>query len=264
MVAKSLPHSYPKHVGALLKAAREEKALDRSEIALKIALSPAQLRLLEEGAADHFYNMSFYLQALRRYSDFLSVSLPEPSADESSEPEMSTPEPEIAAPPAAPLHPRHKRLRSLSLAGVAAIAAAIFVVWQPNGAAPPENSALSVNASDPVKIDSAARNPTTQAVAQGPPSSPTSGERTPAAAVDSTLVNSESTWVQIVAKDGSKTNLRPSAGEPVEFDAQSTAAIVFGRPATASLTVRGNGVEIKNFLVLDASPPRALVILRDL
>ena len=70
--------------------------------------------------------------------------------------------------------------------------------------------------------------------------------------------------MQIVGKDGSKTNLRIEAGETVQFKASDTAAVAFGKPRTAKLTIQGNPIEIDRFLVREATPARALVIMRDL
>jgi cytoskeletal protein RodZ len=294
MPVQGLTHDYPREVGVLLKSARTAQALDCSEIALKIALSPSQLRFLEEGETESFYNRLFYLQAARRYAAFLGITLPEP---ETSEPVASLPEPS-AEPPAptreehhhTPLKQSGKTPWLITAAALGVMGIGIFSMLQPDRSANTTivSAGASTSVAAPTAVPDPAPAPATEPAspAAAPVPAPSATPTTPPAAVsapapvvavptpvasappaadsDSKLVNSVGTWVQIVGKDGSKTNLRIQAGEPVQFTAQETAAIAFGRPGTASLTIRGSAVSIERFLVQEASPARALVILRDL
>jgi hypothetical protein len=81
--------------------------------------------------------------------------------------------------------------------------------------------------------------------------------------LDSHLEAKASTWVQIVHADGSKTNLRVEAGERVEFNHRSTAAVAFGKPSQMQLTIAGKGIDVQAY-VQQASPARALVIMSQL
>lgn len=81
--------------------------------------------------------------------------------------------------------------------------------------------------------------------------------------MDSVLVSQTSTWVQIVKLTGEKQNLNITPGQKIEFNADKTAAIVFGKPDQASLKVKGRPINLSQFVTND-TPPRALVILRQL
>jgi cytoskeletal protein RodZ len=254
MPVQGLPQAYCQHLGALLREARERQSLDRADIALKIALSPSQLRLLEEGQTEPFYNRSFYLQAAQRYSAFLGIALPAPDSDPSPTHSLETiaqekndalpPNPSLAKAPRA-------RASWIITATAAVVAVGILAVLQSQ---PREDLARAETAPAPAPAATVAEPPVTTAEEKSPPTNP----------IDSRFVNSAGTWIQIVKKDGSKTNLRPAAGETIEFESNTTAAIAFGKPETASLQVRGSTVSIERFLVQEAQPPRALVILRDL
>ena len=74
------------------------------------------------------------------------------------------------------------------------------------------------------------------------------------------LISDASTWVQVVRSSGEKINVRIQPGERVEFDAEQTAAIVFGRPAEATLVVRGGRVNLDPFIVGEEKR-RALVLM---
>ena len=77
---------------------------------------------------------------------------------------------------------------------------------------------------------------------------------------DGLLEVQSSTWVQIVKNNGEKTNLKAEPGQKVEFSSAATAAIVFGQPEKARLTIRGKAVNLSPFITQDTLP-RALVII---
>ncbi len=83
---------------------------------------------------------------------------------------------------------------------------------------------------------------------------------TSAAASDGVLEMQVSTWVQIVKNNGEKTNIKVEPGQRVEFPSGSTAAVVFGQPEKARLTIKGKPVNLSPFITQD-SPPRGLVII---
>jgi transcriptional regulator with XRE-family HTH domain len=87
-----------------------------------------------------------------------------------------------------------------------------------------------------------------------------SGVTTSAAASDGVLEMQVSTWVQIVKNSGEKTNIKVEPGQRVEFPSGSTAAVVFGQPEKARLTIKGKPVNLSPFITQD-SPPRGLVII---
>lgn len=86
-----------------------------------------------------------------------------------------------------------------------------------------------------------------------PPQSTTSQQ-------DGQLIVQASTWVQIVKNNGDKTNLKAEPGQKIEFLSTETAAVVFGQPEKANLTIQGKSVNLAPFITQD-SPPRALVIV---
>ncbi len=290
--------AYSKQVGSLLKSAREERSLEVTEIALKIALSPSQLRLLEQGETAAFYNHHFYLQATRRYAEFLGIELP-PSVEKTQQAPPIEPPVKIQAPrdpsPQDASPPRKTWITAAVSVGVSAFVI-VIVLLQPErnltqmpvneasvttpAAAPisnPPSAAITAPAAvAPAAVAPAAVAPsavapapaavTTPAAVTAPPAAPAPipSPASASAATGSSFVNQNSTWIQIVGKDGNKTNLRPQAGEVVQFDAQSTAAVAFGRPSTAKLIIDGQEVNVERFLVDQAKPARALVILKDL
>ncbi|MFM8631954.1 MAG: RodZ domain-containing protein [Betaproteobacteria bacterium] len=83
---------------------------------------------------------------------------------------------------------------------------------------------------------------------------------TSAAASDGVLEMQVSTWVQIVKNNGEKTNIKVEPGQRVEFPSGSTAAVVFGQPEKARLTIKGKPVNLSPFITQE-SPPRGLVII---
>jgi len=69
-----------------------------------------------------------------------------------------------------------------------------------------------------------------------------------------------STWVQIVKNNGEKTNIKLEPGQRIEFPSSATAAVVFGQPDKARMTIKGKPVNLSPFITQD-SPPRGLVII---
>lgn len=124
---------------------------------------------------------------------------------------------------------------------------------------PPQSAASNTAPAGPAAAPAPASG-TTAALA--PPATLASGPRLsqPSLASDSQLMVQTSTWVQIVKNNGEKINLKAEPGQRVEFAAADTAAIVFGQPDKASLSVQGKPVNLAPFITQD-SPPRALVIL---
>jgi len=107
--------------------------------------------------------------------------------------------------------------------------------------------------------------PAPQAATQAPltatgTSTAASAVATSAAASDGVLEMQVSTWVQIVKNNGEKTNIKVEPGQRVEFPSGSTAAVVFGQPEKARLTIKGKPVNLSPFITQD-SPPRGLVII---
>ena len=77
---------------------------------------------------------------------------------------------------------------------------------------------------------------------------------------DGVLELQASTWVQIVKNNGEKTNIKAEPGQRIEFPSSATAAVVFGQPDKARLTIKGKPVNLSPFITQD-SPPRGLVII---
>ena len=69
-------------VGNLLKEARELREESLSQVATRIALTPAQLRAIEAGDLQPFYSAKYYDQAASRYAEALGVALPDPAVPE--------------------------------------------------------------------------------------------------------------------------------------------------------------------------------------
>jgi hypothetical protein len=80
---------------------------------------------------------------------------------------------------------------------------------------------------------------------------------------DSSLESTTIAWVQIVKKNGDKSNLRVEPGQKIEFASANTAAIVFGQPEKAKLVIKGKSVDTNRFVTPD-NPSRALVILNQI
>gem|GEM_PF-460156 len=96
--------------------------------------------------------------------------------------------------------------------------------------------------------------------ATGTSTAASSAVTTSAAASDGVLEMQVSTWVQIVKNNGEKTNVKVEPGQRVEFPSGSTAAVVFGQPDKARMTIKGKPVNLSPFITQD-SPPRGLVII---
>ncbi|MBU6304485.1 MAG: DUF4115 domain-containing protein [Betaproteobacteria bacterium] len=144
-----------------------------------------------------------------------------------------------------------------------------------NGTSTPSNSAsaVSTNTSAPsatatpssTTIPQAPTSPAPKAAAQTPltttgTSSAASAVANTAAASDGVLEVQVSTWVQIVKNNGEKTNIKLEPGQRIEFPSSATAAVVFGQPDKARMTIKGKPVNLSPFITQD-SPPRGLVII---
>jgi cytoskeletal protein RodZ len=73
----------------------------------------------------------------------------------------------------------------------------------------------------------------------------------------------EPSWVQVVLRTGEKQNLRVSASEPFEFNPEATAALAFGKPDRARLTIHGREIPLQPH-IQSSDPSKALVIIQDL
>ncbi len=144
-----------------------------------------------------------------------------------------------------------------------------------SGTPAPSTSTLAASTNTPAPSAAAAAPSTTapqaptspapKAAAQAPlattgASTAASAVATSAAASDGVLEMQASTWVQIVKNNGEKTNIKVEPGQRVEFPSGSTAAVVFGQPEKARLTIKGKPVNLSPFITQD-SPPRGLVII---
>jgi len=144
-----------------------------------------------------------------------------------------------------------------------------------SGTPAPSTSTLAASTNTPAPSAAAAAPSTTapqaptspapKAAAQAPlattgASTAASAVATSAAASDGVLEMQVSTWVQIVKNNGEKTNIKVEPGQRVEFPSGSTAAVVFGQPEKARLTIKGKPVNLSPFITQD-SPPRGLVII---
>lgn len=126
-------------------------------------------------------------------------------------------------------------------------------------AAPATTTASSTAA--PQALTSTAPKATTQApLTTTGTSTAASAVATSAAASDGVLEVQVSTWVQIVKNNGEKTNIKVEPGQRVEFPSSTTAAVVFGQPDRARMTIKGKPVNLSPFITQD-SPPRGLVII---
>jgi cytoskeletal protein RodZ len=144
-----------------------------------------------------------------------------------------------------------------------------------NGTPTPSNSASAVSTNTPAP--SASATPSSTTIPQAPTSpAPKAAAQTPltttgtsstasavantAAASDGVLEVQVSTWVQIVKNNGEKTNIKLEPGQRIEFPSSATAAVVFGQPDKARMTIKGKPVNLSPFITQD-SPPRGLVII---
>ena len=144
-----------------------------------------------------------------------------------------------------------------------------------NGTPAPSSSASAASTNTPVPSVTATASSTTapqaptspapKATAQTPLA--TTGTNSAASAVANTAAASDgvlevqvSTWVQIVKNNGEKTNIKLEPGQRIEFPSSATAAVVFGQPDKARMTIKGKPVNLSPFITQD-SPPRGLVII---
>ena len=301
MTAVQLTPEQARTIGERLKSAREQQGKSIADIAYQIALSPAQLRAIESADLKPFYSHSFFYQAAERYAKLLRIDLPTfdvpVSADTTPPPEPETPRPTKAA-EALPTHkpttekkPRGWKPFALA-AGVAAIAVGVVLNQQGSLKSPPEvasnASVASAPAPGPATTESSSTTATpagasavTPAVANASPAPLSAGAATspptpasPTASsnnlqsngpeqTDSLLESAATAWVQIVKKNGDKTNIKIQPGQKIEFASVNTAAIVFGQPDKARLMVKGKTVDLNRFVTAD-NPTRALVILNQI
>ena len=135
-----------------------------------------------------------------------------------------------------------------------------------SAAAPSNESAATTTTTAPVATaPQAPASPAQKAATSAPlvttgTSSAASSTVASATASDGVLEVQGSTWVQIVKNNGEKTNIKVEPGQRVEFPSSSTAAVVFGQPEKARLTIKGKPVNLSPFITQD-SPPRGLVII---
>ena len=135
-----------------------------------------------------------------------------------------------------------------------------------SAAAPSNESAATTTTTAPVATaPQAPASPAQKAATSAPlvttgTSSAASSTVTSATASDGVLEVQGSTWVQIVKNNGEKTNIKVEPGQRVEFPSSSTAAVVFGQPEKARLTIKGKPVNLSPFITQD-SPPLGLVII---
>lgn len=80
-------------VGARLAAARAAAGLTHAAVADRLLLSTRQVRALEAGTMDGFYNAGFYLKALRNYGAWLGVETRESGDSRGERPEPHPPHP---------------------------------------------------------------------------------------------------------------------------------------------------------------------------
>lgn len=274
-------------IAQILREARQGQAEPISNIAYQIALSPAQIRALEAGDLKPFYNQKYFLQAAERYADFLKISLPEievkevvQSAPLETEKEIT---PVIEMPPVRPEAVSKKNYSRVaiaaSIAGIAvAITAGLLLQGREEPRAPQEiaktaegemrEAPATASAPAPVSTPAVATAPPVKASAPAPVSMPALTTTPIAAKAPAQVVSTaagvihfnEATWLQIVASDGNKTNLRVNAGEKVNFTPGTTAAIVFGKPEGVRLEVDGRPINLQPFILAE-TPTRALVVL---
>lgn len=300
MTGVQLTPEQAKSIGELLKSAREKQAKNIADVAYQIALSPAQLRAIEAADLKPFYSPGFFYQAAERYARLLNVALPSfdtPTAPPVAEtvavvepvvPEITPSEPIVVAHVTPGNLAAKKPLRWTPIAlaaSVAAIAVAVLINQQQTTkilstdnaanasvAASPSASEAAVTAANSSATNQGAT--VGSAAASGPQTtaaSVTTQNTTPAAKADSSgsekpdslLESAGTAWVQIVKKNGEKSNLKIEPGQKIEFASMNTAAIVFGQPDKAKLLVKGKTVDINRFVTPD-NPSRALVILNQI
>ncbi len=268
-------------IGRALKSAREKRGDNIAEAAFRIALSPAQLRAIEAGDLRPFYGPNYFMQAARRYANFLGTDLPAPTEELSITP--APPQQAEPAPPAPPTETEIQNPEALAVTspghtnadesistetesqqqrtglrwGWVALAAAVLItigVVKVSLEQPARQEPVTAVAPAPATPSEEAK-PTAATAAPAAPAAPTSSPNQ-----DGQLTVQASTWVQIVKNNGEKTNVKAEPGQKIEFNPDEIAALAFGQPDKAVLTIQGKAVNLSPFITQD-SPPRALVIL---
>lgn len=270
-------------IGNALKSARQNRGDNIAEAAFRIALSPAQLRAIESGDLRPFYSPNYFMQAAKRYANLLGIDLPAPTTPIASialpaqypATQVAAAAPDASADstptPSATQHgPKGLRWGWIALAAAALIALGILRISldQAPKQEPVIASAQSVSAPaagedkpaesvNPSTASNAPQSSASPAITLAPSAARTS---LPSSLNDGQLAVQTSTWVQIVKNNGDKINLKTEPGQKIDFPSGDTAALVFGQPEKANLTIQGKLVNLGPFITQD-SPPRALVIL---
>jgi hypothetical protein len=170
-----------------------------------------------------------------------------------------------------------RKLPALALVVIVAVVAiTLGIDRSPEPTAAPEVAESAPNSttnSSAGASDSASATPASAAATVPSPVSPAASPVASSAAAqsqsettdkpDSSLESSTTAWVQIVKKNGDKSNLKVEPGQKIEFASAQTAAIVFGQPDKAKLIVKGRAVDANRFVTPD-NPGRALVILNQI
>jgi cytoskeletal protein RodZ len=243
-----------------LSEARKSQGLSIAELASKVALSPAQLRALEKGDSRPFYNPTFHEQAATRYARALNVDLRQVTESINSQPAPSA-EPDPPEPPKpaeqalAEVQSAEGSKRPRAWPRIAAVTISLLLAFAGLGYAL-------------IDLPKAPSNPTitqSNATTEAPPANPPLSEpaKSNPKASTGTLQFTEPSWVQVVLRTGEKQNLRVSASEPLEFKPEATAALAFGKPDRAKLTIHGREIPLQPH-IQPSDPSRALVIIQDL
>lgn len=312
-------------IGALLRKARESRGEELSHAAYRIALSPAQLRAVEAGDLQPFYNFPYYVQAAQRYAEFLGVTLPEiqapegvliPSVPESivnsnpavrqaarstsysrnpiaassvsgdtatadEQPIATAATPSFDSPIAKPEKQQNPWAwaSAAMIAGVGVLGFSVMTAGMlPPEFSPPERPTESKPAESSAAITTpltpaapAAPLPTAAPVAPVASAAPAAPAASVAAAAageskfsmanqDSAVLAKATNWVQIIERNGRKTNIDIEPGQSVDFNASETTVIVVRFADRASLNVRGKPVDLLAYKP-DPEKSRALIYL---
>lgn len=272
MTAVQLTPEQARAIGERLRSAREQQGKSIADIAYQIALSPAQLRAIEAADLKPFYSHSFFYQAAERYAKLLGIALPTfdtPASADTTTSAAGTPRPTQAV-EALPVQKSTTEKKSLNwkpfalAAGVAVIAVGVMLNQQGTLNSPsevvPNTSVTSAPAPAPATTDTSS---TSAPMPASPPAPSNTLQTNGNEQTDSLLESAATAWVQIVKKNGDKTNIKIQPGQKIEFASVNTAAIVFGQPDKARLLVRGKTVDLNRFVTAD-NPSRALVILNQI